>query len=72
MSKDYTVIAKISVPKLAALVGVSRQRLYDILGKNSKNSKLNKKLLLIALSFDKETLEEKLKLIEENYYYEDQ
>jgi len=72
MSKDYTVIAKISVPKLAALVGVSRQRLYDILGKNSKNSKLNKKLLLIALSFDKETLEEKLKLIEENYYDEDQ
>lgn len=66
MLKDYTVIAKTSVPKLAALVGVSRQRLYDILSEKSKNSKLNKKLLLIALSLDEKTLEKKLKSIEES------
>jgi hypothetical protein len=65
MLKDYTVIAKTSVPKLAALIGVSRQRLYDILSEKSKNSKLNKKLLLIALSLDEKTLEKKLKSIEE-------
>ncbi|AII15615.1 hypothetical protein CIG1485E_a0090 (plasmid) [Campylobacter iguaniorum] len=66
MLKDYTVIAKTSVPKLAALIGVSRQRLYDILSEKSKNSKLNKKLLLIALSLDEKTLEKKLKSIEES------
>ena len=66
MLKNYTVIAKTSVPKLAALVGVSRQRLYDILSEKSKNSKLNKKLLLIALSLDEKTLEKKLKSIEES------
>lgn len=65
MLKDYTVIAKTSVPKLAAFIGVSRQRLYDILSEKSKNSKLNKKLLLIALSLDEKTLEKKLKSIEE-------
>lgn len=66
MLKDHKVIAKTSVPKLAELVGVSRQRLYDILGEKSKNSKLNKKLLLIALSLDEKTLEKKFKIIEEN------
>lgn len=59
---------KISIPKLASLLGVSKQRIYNIIGDKSPNNKINKKLLLLVLTLNNEYVEENMKIILEEHF----